>query len=504
MKFGVDFGTTRTSVALVDRGNYPLVSFTDPNGDDHEYLPSVIACSNDTLLFGFEAEEAAHAGAPHLRSIKRFLSDPEVAATSTISFAGRDYLLLDLVSRFLAYLADMIRTSSSVSRGRTDEGLEAVVGIPAHAWSAQRFLTLEAFRSAGWIVRDMLNEPSAAGLEYTHRYAGTVNSRRTSVLVYDLGGGTFDASLVEACGTAHTVLASRGNNMLGGDDFDEVLSTCVLECAGLQAADLEESERASLLHECRIAKESVCAQSKTMSIEVRGRAVTVPVSFFYEKASALVTRTFDDLDPLLSSREDGERILPDSVAGLYVVGGGSRLPLVTRMLRTRFGRRVHRSVHTAGSTAIGLAIAADETAGYSLADRLTRGVGVFRERDSGHAVSFDVLLSPDARWTPGRSTVVTRRYRAAHNIGYYRFVEYLHSDDEGVPRGHVSPFGELLVPFDPMLRTSGCDLSTATIVRTEDGPLVEERYLVDEKGIVTVEVEDLDSGYLARTHLGMR
>lgn len=502
MKFGVDFGTTRTTVALVDRGNYPLVSFIDPSGDDHDYVPSVIALGEDGLLFGFEAEAAALEGAPHLRSFKRLLSDPELSPASTVRLANRDYPLLELVSRFLAHIADMIRTSSSVSIGRAGEPLEAVVGIPAHAWSAQRFLTLEAFRSAGWTVREMLNEPSAAGLEYTHRHAGTLNSRRTSVLVYDLGGGTFDASLVEAAGTAHTVIASCGDNMLGGDDFDEVLLACALECAGLRAVDLLESERAALLRECRIAKESLSPQSKTMSVEVRARTVMIPVPVFYERASALVAHTFGVLDPLLDSRGDGERVLPDSVAGLYVVGGGSRLPLVARMLRTKFGRRVHRSAHTAGSTAIGLAIAADETAGYSLADRLSRGVGVFRELDSGRAVSFDALLSPDARWTPGESTVVTRRYRAAHNIGYYRFVEYRQRDEEGVPRGEVSPFGELLMPFDPGLRVKGLDLSRIAIVRTEDGPLVEERYLVDENGIVKVEIEDLETGYVAAAHLG--
>lgn len=396
----------------------------------------------------------------------------------------------------------MIRTSSSVSIGGAGEPLEAVVGIPAHAWSAQRFLTLEAFRAAGWTVREMLNEPSAAGLEYTHRHAGTLNSRRTSVLVYDLGGGTFDASLVEAVGTDHAVLASRGDNMLGGDDFDEVLLACALECAGLRAIDLLESERAALLRECRIAKESLSPQSKTANVEVRGRAITIPVALFYEKASALVAHTFAVLEPLLCTREDGERVLPDSVAGLYVVGGGSRLPLVARMLRTSFGRRVHRSGHTAGSTAIGLAIAADEAAGYSLADRLSRGVGVFRELDSGQAVSFDVLLSPDARWTPGESTVVTRRYRAAHNIGYYRFVEYRDADEGGVPRGEVSPFGELLMPFDPQLRAKGLDLGRIGVVRTEDGPLVEERYLVDGNGIVKVEIEDLETGYVATARLG--
>lgn len=87
-------------------------------------------------------------------------------------------------------------------------------------------------------------------------------------------------------------------------------------------------------------------------------------------------------------------MIPEDVAGLYVVGGASEFPLVSRVLRRRFGRRVHRSTHNAGSTAIGLAIAADEQAGYTVSERLARGLGVFREYDSGASLSFDPLLTP--------------------------------------------------------------------------------------------------------------
>lgn len=502
MKFGVDFGTTRTTVALVDRGNYPLVSFIDPFGDDHEYIPSIVAMGEDGLTFGFDAEAAAREGAPHLRSFKRLLANPQISALTTVRLANRDFPVIEIVSRFLSYVALQLRTSSSIALPAKDEPFEAVVGIPAQAWSAQRFLTLEAFRRAGFHVLEMLNEPSAAGFEYTHRHQGTMNSRRTAVLVYDLGGGTFDASLVEAVGTVHSVVASQGDNLLGGSDFDMVLARVALSYAGCATTHFSDEQWAILRENARIAKESLSPQSRSISLDVAGKNVVVPVNAFYEHARSLVEHSLEVLNPLLTEKDDGTQVLPDSVAGLYVVGGASQLPLVTRLLRQRFGRRVHRSPHTAGSTAIGLAIAADEAAGYSIEDRLARGVGVFREMDSGSAVSFDPLLEPSARWTPGSSTVLTRRYRAAHNIGYYRFVEYQHSDEQGVPRGEVSPFGELLVPFDPTLRGADTDLTRIDIVRTEDGPLVEERYRVDENGIVEVDIVDLDSGYVTKAKLG--
>lgn len=502
MKFGVDFGTTRTTLAQVDRGNYPIVSFVDLLGDDRDYIPSIVAYEDGHLSFGFDAEAAALSGAEHLRSFKRLLADPGISPTSTLRLGNRDFQIVEVVTRFLHYVAQMVRESSSVPLPSPDEPLEAVIGIPAHAWSAQRFLTLEAFKNAGWTVLEMLNEPSAAGFEYTHRHPGTINSKRTSVLVYDLGGGTFDASLVEAKGTAHSVIASRGDNLLGGDDFDLVLAKEAAKAADISPAELGEKAWMRLIEDARLAKEALSPQSRAVALEVAGTAVRVPVTEYYESAKELVDHTLKILDPLLVDGPDGGRVLPESVAGLYVVGGASRLPLVARILRERFGRRVHRSALSGGSTAIGLAIAADEGAGYSVTDRLARGVGVFRELDSGQAVSFDPLLGPDARWTPGESTVLTRRYRAAHNIGFYRFVEYRAVDSQGVPRGEVAPCGELLMPFAQELRDPRIDLGRQEILRTEEGPLIEERYLVDENGIVDVEISDLDTGYTVRATLG--
>jgi molecular chaperone DnaK (HSP70) len=505
MRLGVDFGTTRTIVAGADRGNYPVVSFEDPRGDAREFVPSLIALEDGRPVFGFRAEEAARAGAPHLRSVKRILSDPRVTAAATVRLGGRDLRVLDLVAGLLREVAGYLRTSSSVAEDLADAPLDVVVGVPAHAHSAQRLLTLEACRAAGFTVRAMVNEPSAAGFEYTHRHAGTVNSRRGRVLVFDLGGGTFDASLVAVHGTAHEVLGSCGDNHLGGDDFDEVLARCALRAAGISSAELGESGWAGLLDEARTAKESLSSQSRLIAIEVAGRAVTVPVGEFYEDAAPLVRSALATMEPLTVPDRDGSPALPDDAAGLYVVGGGSELPIVSRLLRSRFGRRVHRSPHAAASTAIGLAIAADPDAGYTLSERLSRGLGVFRESESGRRVSFDPLLEPDLRVSASDTVAVTRTYRAAHNIGWFRFVEYASADDEGVPRGDVMPRGRIAMPFDPLLqegsRRGEVDLAGQEVVRTEYGPLVEERYSVDPNGIVEVQIRDCDTGFTLRQSL---
>lgn len=505
MRCGVDFGTTRTTVAVVDRGNYPVVSFHDDLDDTFDYIPSVMALEGDHPVFGFRAVRLAADGAPHLHSFKRLLADPDVTTTTTVRLAHRDINVQSLVEGFLRHVAREVRTASSVAEVPDEEPLEASVGIPAHAHSAQRFMTLEAFRSAGWTVTAMLNEPSAAGFEYTHRHAGTVNSKRRHVLVYDLGGGTFDASMVAVDGTTHDVLGSRGNNMLGGDDFDEVLATLALRSSRTSTASLGDGGWARLVESAREAKESLTPQTRYLTLEVLGSPVTVPVADFYREVSPLIESTVETMEPLLRRTPDGAEALGEDVAGLYVVGGASELPAVSRALRGRFGRRVHRSPHSAASTAIGLAISADPDAGYVLRERLSRGVGVFRERESGSRVSFDPLLDPGMRVSTEESVSLTRTYRAAHDLGWYRFVEYTSTDPDGVPRSEVVPYGDLVVPFDPALQAlTDVDLRSLPVHRTDQGPLVEERYTVDPHGIVTVTVTDLDTGYSVSRTLGGR
>ena len=504
MRLGVDFGTTTTAIAIVDRGNYPIVSFVNNNDDTVDFVPSIIALDGDRLVYGFDAEDAAREGTPHLRSFKRLLSDPSVTDTSTLRLGNHSISILDALTGFLSYVVRQLRTNSSIASLPDSEPLEALVGIPAHAWSAQRFLTLEAFRRAGWDVLAMVNEPSAAGFEYTHRHAGTLNSKRTAILVYDLGGGTFDASIVSATGTLHEVMGSRGLNMVGGDDFDVVLATRLAAAAGTDSGKLGDEAWERLIEDSRDAKETLSPSTKFITVPVDGKPVTIPVTDFYEAATPLVEATIEAMQPLLVPDASGVGQLGGDIAGLYVVGGGSQLPLVARVLRSRFGRRVHRSPHTAASTAIGLAIGADPEAAYTVREQLSRGVGVFREREAGSFISFDTLLEPNTELAPGETLTIKRCYRAAHNIGYFRFVEYSSFDEAGVPRGDLQPYGEVIVPFDRSLRRSDINLSAVPVIRTEDGPLIEESYIVDENGMVTVEITDLEAAYTVTRPLGRR
>ncbi len=489
MRLGIDFGTTRTVVAGVDRGNYPVLTFVDSAGDSYDSFPSEAAVVDGRICYGFEAQQAARSGSPVLRSFKRTLAAPDVNPQTPVAIGDLTVPILDLLVGYFTALREAL--AQQVTLG------PAMIAVPAHAHSAQRFITLEAFRRAGFTVAGMLNEPSAAGFEYTQRQPKTITANRTRVIVYDFGGGTFDASLVDVSGLDHQVLNSIGINRLGGDDFDTVLTQLALDEAGLDTDSISVGDYFELLLEARDAKERIAPQTKRIVLDVDGDPVTIAVDDFYAAAAPLVTATLDAMAPLVGGL-DAE--LTD-IAGIYLVGGASGLPLVPRMLREVFARRVHRSPHPTASTAIGLAIAADETSGYSLTDRLSRGFGVFREGSHGTTLHFDPLLSRDERISATSETTVVRRYQAAHNIGVFRFVEYADLTEAGDPKGDLVPFAEVAFAFDPALQAKA-DLAGIPVERQDHGPQVEELYRIDPHGIIEVKLTDLDTGHTKAFTLG--
>ena len=523
MRLGIDFGTTRTVVAACDRGNYPLISFNTTSGEIQEFFPSVIAEKAGQLCFGFDAlAKRGQPGWALCPSFKRWLSSPEATPGHRVQVGSTDFELLGLVTRYLEAVKTALLTSSNLPL--VDTGvLEATVAVPANAFSTQRLLTLEAFRNAGFDVVSMLNEPSAAGVEYAHRYRNTLNSRREKVLVYDLGGGTFDVSLVDMQGRAHDVVASRGLGRLGGDDFDDILLELALARAGVKRAKLSLGSLVELGQHCRELKEAVNPNTRKIHVELGrftsnaehkrlglspGQVEVVAVDAYDAACAPLLERTLELVRLTLGqhSPSNGEigngDALEDSpaakdIAGLYVVGGASALPAVARNLRSFYGRRVRRSPYPSGAIAIGLAIAADEAADYRLKERFHHNLGVFREVHDGAQIGFDRIIGPEiAVPAPGAQPVqLSRVYRATHNVGHFRFIECGWVDDSGHPSGDIKPFADILFPFDPMLR-SHADLSGVPVARSaSEGPEIEERYSISEYGSVELTILDRQSGY---------
>lgn len=476
MRLGIDFGTTRVVVAAVDRGNYPILSFETSEGP-MDWFPPTVALRGAERRFGWSAwVSQAEPGWTFVRSLKRTLED--AGPQSLLEIDGRCPSLMEL----------LVGMTGELKRALGLEGpLEVMLGVPANANSNQRFLTVEAFRRAGFHVLGLLNEPSAAAIEFGHRQKLTGR-----VLVYDLGGGTFDASLVELGERIHTVIASEGIATLGGDDFDQLLAEMA---AGEPAlAGLSAGELFRLLEECRRQKEALHPNTRKIVVDLDHcregwGQVTIPAAAFYERCRPLIAETIRTVARLVDD---------DPIEALYVTGGGSELPLVGRMLREAFGRRVRRSVYTRSATAIGLAIQADATSGYALRDVFARNFGVWREAEGGRLMVFDTIFPRGTRLPgPGEPPLaVERRYRPAHNVGHFRYLEASHVDGEGQPQGDIAVWDEVWFPFDPAL-ASHPDLQRVPVARFDAaaGQELEECYVCTAAGTVGVTIRNVTAQY---------
>src|SRR5208283_2844304 len=412
-----------------------------------------------------------------------------------------------LLTEMMAALRSELVDRSNLGAGLNDR-LEVMLGVPANANSNQRFLTEEVARAAGFVVLGLSNEPSAAAIEFAYRNSADRKRRaQGGLLVYDLGGGTFDVSLVDWGETEHSVVASDGIPDLGGDDFDELLADLALEAAAIPSEErdaLTSSEWLLLVDECREKKESLNPNSRKVTVDLERvrntwKEVTIGVDLYYEKCKPLIESSQRVVESLLAAHPQ------HSIDTLYVTGGGSELPPVARILRETFGRRVRRSAYMRSATAIGLAIRAGGHEECTLRDQFTQNFGVWREADEGGNVVFDVIF-PRGMKLPRRGEEplrVVRTYCPVHNIGHFRYLECAHLDAHNQPLGEISNWDEILVPFDPNLRDS-TDLRDQPVRRFagREGRVIEEEYACSANGNLKVRICEKATEYAKEYRLG--
>ena len=483
MRLGIDFGTTRIVVSAADAGNYPVLAFEDAEGTYREWYPPLVAIRGQERRYGWHAHALqADPEWTVLRSLKRML---EASGPLTLVEVGQgSFSLTQLLAEMCSALHRAIREASTLPE--VEGPAEVLAGVPASAHSNQRFLTIEALRQAGFQVIGLANEPAAAAVEYSRFQHPGVSGEQ--ILVYDLGGGTFDAALVSIDPETQTVVASDGVNDVGGDDFDEVLAAMVLEQSQYQ---LTLAEHFRLLEECRAKKEALNANSRRIAIDLSTvrdglPVVNISVTDFYGRCRPLVDRTVEATSRLMDTYDTGQRL-----AALYITGGGSDLPLVARVLRETFGRRVKRSAYARSATAIGLAVQADAHSPSKLQDRFNRYFGVWREAEAGAAISFDTLFPKGTRLPLAGEPPLTvvRSYQPVHNVGHFRYFECAHLSPTGQPAGHITAWDEVTFPFD------GSDSEGVSRGNVTGAQQIEETYTCDSSGMITVCIENKTAGF---------
>ena len=465
------------------------------------------AVKDGILYFGWDAVDRLNQPDTHiLRSMKRLAGHlrPEDPVDLGPDFS---ITMLELVSLFLVHVRQTILKQGNITL-RKKESIEVMVASPANANSNQRYITLEAFRRAGFTVLGAMNEPSAAAVEFLHRYLRNLGPRspKRYVAVYDLGGGTFDTSVVGIAEQNHDVVAHEGIGRLGGDDFDEIILNLALEQMGLEQETLTPSDTARLLEECRERKEGLKSNTKKMVVDPGAvfqdqKPVVLDTGLVYERCGPLIERSLSTLRNLLRGidQQPGRRPEPRRRVSR---GRICFFPPVSRKLREAYPSKVKISPLPHASTAIGLSIAGDPKANIKVRESVSRHFGIWRER--GKDKIFDPIFLKDRQVDSDTGRLrVARTYHPVHNIGLLRYLECSSLGKAEEPEGDIALWQDVYFPYDPKLRDRK-DLSKISIekypgVSSEE---VTEAYEYNEEGIIQVEIENKTSGYKKLFTLG--
>ena len=364
---GIDLGTTNSLVAAVRNGIAVVLN----DHDGHALLPSIVRYLRDGgVAVGREAEaEQARDPRNTVVSVKRFmgrgLKDVTHAENSPYDFLDSPGMVQ---IRTVAGVKSPVEISAEilkVLRARAEESLVgkaggelagAVITVPAYFDDAQRQATKDAGKLAGLNVLRLLNEPTAAAIAY-----GLDNAAEGIYAVYDLGGGTFDISILKLSKGVFEVMATNGDAALGGDDFDQRLFCWVVERAKL--APLSSEDTRLLLTKSRAAKEFLTAhlEARISATLMSGETVDVTVTQkeFQEMTRPLVAKT---LGPSRKALRDA-RLEWSEVKGVVMVGGATRMPHVQQMVAGLFGQTPLNNLDPDKVVALGAAIQANVLAG---------------------------------------------------------------------------------------------------------------------------------------------
>jgi len=373
---GIDLGTTNSLVAYVDDATgLPRVI---PDGEGRRLLPSVVAFTPEGILVG-EAARRQLVRRPHstVYSVKRFMGRDYEDVKDELRyfpFAIRPadgIVKLDVGGREVTppeVSAVVLKSLKERAEAHFKEPVEkAVVTVPAYFNDSQRQATRDAGRIAGLDVVRIVNEPTAAALAYgLHRLSEDV------IAVYDLGGGTFDISILRVKDGIFEVLATNGNTHLGGDDFDRVIMLWLLEdiqCrhhAEIVRSGLDLARDAEAMQELRLAAE---AAKIRLSTEERTR-LTIPFAGFTYRTEITRANVERLIEPLVArTLEPCRRALADAglrreqIDQVVLVGGSTRVPLVRRRVEELFGRTPHSHLDPDEVVALGAAVQARILAG---------------------------------------------------------------------------------------------------------------------------------------------
>lgn len=349
---GIDLGTTNSVVAVMEGGEAKVIT----NAEGNRTTPSVVAFKDGEIQVGEIAKRQVLTNPHTVQSVKRIMGSNEKIEVNNKKYTPQEIsamILQNLKATAEAYLGHKVT--------------DAVITVPAYFNDAQRQATKDAGTIAGLNVKRIINEPTAAALAY----GIDKTDKEQTILVYDLGGGTFDVSILQLADGTFEVIATSGNNKLGGDDFDEaVMNYLVEEFKKQEGIDLSKDKMAMqrVRDAAEKAKKELSGVTKT---EISLPFISVGVNGPVHLTNSLTRAKFDELthhlvektiEPVRRALSDA-KITPKDIDQVLLVGGSTRIPAVQELVRRELGKEPNKSVNPDEVVAMGAAIQGGVLAG---------------------------------------------------------------------------------------------------------------------------------------------
>ena len=466
---GIDLGTTNSCVAVFE-GNEPTVIV---NSEGSRTTPSVVAYSKSgERLVGEPAKRQSVTNVKNtVFSIKRHMGE-----NIHIPLNGKDYTPPEISAMILQKL------KKDAEDYLGDKVSDAVITVPAYFSDAQRQATKDAGRIAGLNVLRIINEPTAAAFAY-----GLDNGQPQKILVYDLGGGTFDVSIIEIGDNLISVLATSGDNYLGGDDFDErIVQYLVEEFKRTQRVNIandptamhrlrEEAEKAKITLSSSTSANVNLPFLVTVKGDPRHMDLTITRAKFEEITKDLVDRT---AGPVNQALQDAG-ISASQLGKVILVGGSTRIPAVQRMVRSLTGKEPSHNLNPDECVALGACIQASKF--DSSLPSASRANDIILMDVTPLTLSIETVGGICAPIIERNTTIPTRKSQVFTTAGNFQSaVEVkVYQGERQFARDN-----KLLGNF----RLRGIKRAMAGI------PQIEVAFDIDANGIVTVSAKDLDTG----------
>lgn len=343
---GIDLGTTNSCVAVIEGGEAKVIQ----NPEGFRTTPSVVAFKDGEISVGENAKRQAATNKNTVFSIKRKMGTAE-----KVDIDGKLYTPQEISAMILQNL------KATAESYLGEKVTEAVITVPAYFNDAQRQATKDAGKIAGLDVKRIINEPTAAALAY----GIDKKDKEQTVLVYDLGGGTFDVSILQLADGTFEVLSTAGNNRLGGDDFDEVVAKYLIdEFKKAEGVDLTNQRVAAyrVREAAEKAKKELSGVTKTeislpfISMNSAGEPVHLQTTLTRAKFDELTANLVNSTVTAVRQALKDAKLTANDLDQVLLVGGSTRIPAVQELVRKELGKEPNRSINPDEVVAMGAAI----------------------------------------------------------------------------------------------------------------------------------------------------